>query len=79
MASSRKLHPDELDIDEALVRRMVAEQFPQWAGLPVEPVEPAGTSNAMYRLGAELVVEVGFDSSPGRPSRRSSAGAASTP
>lgn len=58
MASSRKLHPDELDIDEALVRRMVAEQFPQWAGLPVEPVEPAGTSNAMYRLGAELVVRI---------------------
>ncbi|MEU1286730.1 aminoglycoside phosphotransferase family protein [Kitasatospora sp. NPDC005856] len=58
MAASRKLHPDELDIDEALVRRMVAERFPQWAGLPVEPVEPAGTSNAMYRLGAELVVRI---------------------
>ncbi|MFF2544113.1 aminoglycoside phosphotransferase family protein [Kitasatospora sp. NPDC058063] len=58
MAPSRKLHDDELDIDEALVRRMVAEQFPQWAGLPVEPVVPAGTSNAMYRLGAELVVRI---------------------
>ncbi|MFD4657282.1 aminoglycoside phosphotransferase family protein [Kitasatospora sp. NPDC058444] len=58
MAASRKLHPDELDIDEALVRRMVAERFPQWAGLPVSPVEPAGTSNAMYRLGAELVVRI---------------------
>ncbi|MFF4383152.1 aminoglycoside phosphotransferase family protein [Kitasatospora sp. NPDC001547] len=58
MASSRKLHPDELDIDEALVGRMVAEHFPQWAGLPVEPVLPAGTSNAMYRLGPELVVRV---------------------
>ncbi|MGW3180213.1 aminoglycoside phosphotransferase family protein [Kitasatospora sp. NPDC001119] len=58
MATSHKLHADELDIDEALVRRMVAEHFPQWAGLPVEPVEPAGTSNAMYRLGAELVVRV---------------------
>lgn len=58
MAASRKLHPDELDIDEALVRRMVAERFPQWAGLPVEPVEPAGTSNAMYRLGVELVVRI---------------------
>ncbi|MFE4362060.1 aminoglycoside phosphotransferase family protein [Kitasatospora sp. NPDC056800] len=58
MATSHKLHADELDIDEALVRRMVAECFPQWAGLPVEPVEPAGTSNAMYRLGAELVVRV---------------------
>ncbi|MFG2904390.1 aminoglycoside phosphotransferase family protein [Kitasatospora sp. NPDC048286] len=58
MASSRKLHPDELDIDESLVRRMVAEHFPEWAGLPVEPVTPTGTSNAMYRLGAELVVRI---------------------
>ncbi|MFJ9446207.1 aminoglycoside phosphotransferase family protein [Kitasatospora sp. NPDC101235] len=58
MASSGKMHPDELDIDEALVRRMVAERFPQWAGLPVEPVEPVGTSNAMYRLGTELVVRI---------------------
>ncbi|MFG2914190.1 aminoglycoside phosphotransferase family protein [Kitasatospora sp. NPDC048298] len=58
MASSRKLHPDELDIDESLVHRMVAEHFPQWAGLPVEPVTPTGTSNAMYRLGAELVVRI---------------------
>ncbi|MEU3570901.1 aminoglycoside phosphotransferase family protein [Kitasatospora sp. NPDC036755] len=57
-APARKLHADELDIDEALVRGMVAECFPQWAGLPVEPVLPAGTSNAMYRLGAELVVRV---------------------
>ncbi|MFI2612989.1 aminoglycoside phosphotransferase family protein [Kitasatospora sp. NPDC018619] len=58
MAASRKLHPDELDIDVPLVRRMVAEHFPRWAGLPVEPVEPTGTSNAMYRLGTELVVRV---------------------
>ncbi|MEV7601540.1 aminoglycoside phosphotransferase family protein [Kitasatospora sp. NPDC089797] len=53
-----KMHADELDIDEALVRRMVAGQFPQWAGLPVERVDSAGTSNAMYRLGAELVVRI---------------------
>ncbi|MFJ8476252.1 aminoglycoside phosphotransferase family protein [Kitasatospora sp. NPDC094011] len=53
-----KMHADELDIDEALVRRMVAGQFPQWAGLPVEAVDSAGTSNAMYRLGADLVVRI---------------------
>ncbi|MFE4517851.1 phosphotransferase [Kitasatospora sp. NPDC056783] len=58
MTASRRMHPDELDIDEALVRRMVAERFPRWAGLPVEPVVPVGTSHAMYRLGAELVVRV---------------------
>jgi aminoglycoside phosphotransferase (APT) family kinase protein len=52
------MHADELDIDEALVRRMVAAQFPQWADLPVELVDSAGTSNAMYRLGADLVVRI---------------------
>ncbi|MFE4974421.1 aminoglycoside phosphotransferase family protein [Kitasatospora sp. NPDC056651] len=58
MTASPRMHPDELDIDEALVRRMVAERFPRWAGLPVEPVASVGTSHAMYRLGAELVVRV---------------------
>ncbi|MFE6053328.1 aminoglycoside phosphotransferase family protein [Kitasatospora sp. NPDC056446] len=52
------MHADEIDIDDALVRRMVAERFPQWAGLPVEEVATAGTSNAMYRLGADLVVRI---------------------
>ncbi|MFE5585090.1 aminoglycoside phosphotransferase family protein [Kitasatospora sp. NPDC056531] len=58
MSPSPKMHADELDIDEALVRRMVAAQFPQWADLPVELVDSAGTSNAMYRLGADLVVRI---------------------
>ncbi|MFD5465729.1 aminoglycoside phosphotransferase family protein [Kitasatospora sp. NPDC127059] len=55
---ARKMHADELDMDETLVRRMVADQFPQWAGLPVELVDSAGTSNAMYRLGTDLVVRI---------------------
>ncbi|MFJ9774707.1 aminoglycoside phosphotransferase family protein [Kitasatospora sp. NPDC101157] len=58
MPPAQKMHPDELDIDEALVRRMVAARFPQWAGLPLERVDSAGTSNAMYRLGTDLVVRI---------------------
>jgi aminoglycoside phosphotransferase (APT) family kinase protein len=53
-----KLPPDELDIDDALVRRLVAEQFPQWAGLPVTEVPSAGTDNVMYRLGDDMVVRL---------------------
>ncbi|MFI9587566.1 aminoglycoside phosphotransferase family protein [Streptomyces sp. NPDC052236] len=41
-----------------LVQRLVAAQFPQWAGLPVEPVDSAGTSNDMYRLGEDMVVRL---------------------
>jgi hypothetical protein len=32
------MHPDEVPTDAALVARLLAEQFPQWAGLPIEPV-----------------------------------------
>ena len=49
-----KMHADELDIDSALVRRLLAAQFPQWAGLPLERIRSAGTVNAIYRLGEEL-------------------------
>jgi aminoglycoside phosphotransferase (APT) family kinase protein len=41
-----------------LVRRLVAKRFPQWAGLPTTPVRSAGTDNALYRLGDDLVVRL---------------------
>jgi aminoglycoside phosphotransferase (APT) family kinase protein len=40
------------------VRRLLAAQFPEWAGLPLEAVASAGTDNALYRLGDELVVRL---------------------
>ena len=52
------MHSDELEIDEALVRRLVADQFPQWAELPLRRVEPSGTDNAIFRLGDELAVRL---------------------
>lgn len=53
-----KIHADEVDIDASLVRRLLDAQFPQWADLPVTRVESAGTSNAMYRLGEDMVVRL---------------------
>jgi aminoglycoside phosphotransferase (APT) family kinase protein len=55
---ARRMHADELDIDVALVRRLLAAQFPQWADLPLEPVEHAGTDHAIYRLGGEMAVRL---------------------
>ena len=49
-----KMHDGEADIDAGLVRRLVAAQFPSLAGLPVSAVQPAGTVNAIYRLGDRL-------------------------
>lgn len=53
-----KMRADELDIDAALVGRLVAEQFPGWGGLAVRRVLSAGTDNAMYRLGDDMVVRL---------------------
>ena len=41
--SASKMHVDEVDIDVALVRRLLAAQFPQWADLSIAPVHSAGT------------------------------------
>ena len=46
-----RMHVDELEIDEALVRRLLANQFPEWADLPLRRIEPSGTVNAIFRLG----------------------------
>jgi aminoglycoside phosphotransferase (APT) family kinase protein len=49
-----KMHTGEVDIDEALVTRLVTAQFPQLAGLPISAVPSTGTVNAIYRLGDHL-------------------------
>ncbi len=53
-----KMHDDEMDTDAPLVGRLLAAQFPQWADLPIEPVPSAGTDNALYRLGDDMVVRL---------------------
>ncbi|NGN65696.1 aminoglycoside phosphotransferase family protein [Streptomyces sp. A7024] len=47
-----------VDIDVALVRRLLAVQFPRWAGLPVERFASQGTVNAIFRLGDDLAVRM---------------------
>ena len=56
--TTHKMHADELDLDAELVRRLVAEQFPQWADLAVARVDSAGTDNAIYRLGDDLAARL---------------------
>ena len=53
-----KLHAEEVDTDAALAGRLIAAQFPQWAGLPLRPVPSGGTDNAIYRLGDSLAVRL---------------------
>ena len=52
-----RVHDGELEIDEPLVRSLLAEQFPHWAELPLERAGD-GTVNVIYRLGDDLSVRL---------------------
>jgi aminoglycoside phosphotransferase (APT) family kinase protein len=56
--SAGKMHVNEVDTNVPLVARLLSRQFPQWADLPIEPVQSAGTDNALYRLGEDMVVQL---------------------
>jgi aminoglycoside phosphotransferase (APT) family kinase protein len=45
-------------LDAALVSRLVSGQFPQWAQLPVTPVELDGVDNCTFRLGDDMTVRL---------------------
>jgi aminoglycoside phosphotransferase (APT) family kinase protein len=53
-----RMHADDVETDAALMRRLLAGQFPQWAALAIEPVESYGTDHAIYRLGDELAARL---------------------
>ena len=53
-----KMHADEIDTDVALVRRLLAGEFPHWADLAIEPVVSYGTDHDIYRLGDDLAARL---------------------
>lgn len=53
-----RMHDKEIEIDDALVRHLVATQFPELADRHITRVEPWGTDNAIYRLGDDLVIRL---------------------
>ena len=46
------------EVDDALVRCLLDDQFPQWAELPLDRVTPGGSDHWIYRLGSDLTVRV---------------------
>ncbi len=48
----------QLTLDAALVRRLVASQFPKWKDLPVRPVALSGWDNRTFHLGEEMLVRM---------------------
>jgi aminoglycoside phosphotransferase (APT) family kinase protein len=53
-----KMHEGEIDIDIALVKRLLTEQFPHLAERAITAVRSTGTVNAIYRLGDEFCVRL---------------------
>ena len=50
--------PQRITVAVPQVRRLIEEQFPQWAGLPVQPVASGGWDNWTFHLGAEMLVRL---------------------
>ncbi|MEV5888161.1 aminoglycoside phosphotransferase family protein [Nonomuraea fuscirosea] len=49
---------DRPTITAALARKLIDTQFPQWAALPLELLDPAGSDHVIYRLGEQLSVRL---------------------
>ncbi|MGW7056456.1 aminoglycoside phosphotransferase family protein [Streptomyces sp. NPDC054887] len=58
MSSTHHTPPGPPAVDDHLVRRLIARQFPRWAHLDVVRFPSGGTVNAMYRLGDDMVVRL---------------------
>lgn len=53
-----RMHPNEVNTDADLVRRLLGAQFPEWADFPIARVASSGTDHAIYRLGDALSVRL---------------------
>ncbi len=49
-----EMHGGQLSVTAEMVRDLVGNQFPEYAGLPIEPVHSEGTVNAIFRIGEQL-------------------------
>ncbi len=53
-----RMHDEEIEVDEAVVRHLLSDQFPDLARGQLTKIEPWGTDNAIWRLGTDLVVRL---------------------
>ena len=56
--SNGPMHSGEFDVNQTVVRALVAEQFPEWSHLELARVPSRGTVNAIWRLGSDLVLRL---------------------
>lgn len=65
------MHADQVDITAEAVTCLVAGQFPEWRDRPVRPVTSHGTVNALFRLGADIVLRFPLRPSADAATRKS--------
>jgi len=58
MGGVAHMHPDEVVVDDAIVRTLLEDQFPDWANASLRRVEDSGTDNAIYRLGETMAIRL---------------------
>ena len=52
------LHRNEIPISIELAHNLVAEQFPQFADMPIAPLGATGSTNRLFRLGGQLLIRL---------------------
>lgn len=52
------MHADEFPIDAALVQKLLGSQFPELGQVEVSPLLSSGSSNALYRVGPDLLARL---------------------
>lgn len=57
-ARDKPMHANQIEVTAATVTRLVCDQFPRWADLPVSEVTSHGTVNAIFRVGTDLVARL---------------------
>ncbi len=53
-----KIKPEKLDITVELATKLITEQFPNFAYLPIKPVEFCGMDNRTFHLGDEMLIRM---------------------
>lgn len=49
---------EKTEISVSLVTKLIAQQFPVWAHLPIKPVEVNGWDNQTFHLGKEMLIRI---------------------
>jgi transposase len=52
------MHEGEVSVDDATVRGLLMEQFPEWADGQLRRIPDSGTDNAIYRLGEDMGIRL---------------------